>query len=185
MNASKGLQRKLLTAGAIVAPIVLVQLLRGFGGFGPGSAHASGPMPSDATASAPIEPAAGKCSPEVARITAWIRAQNTANRPQSPLDYLPAAPAPKPMVNPYAGKDIPAPAAKPDDVSSKLIVGAIFGNAQGQSVSINGKVYSVGDEPLAGWLITKIDPKAYVVHLIGPSDQMIQLTVRAGESKRN
>ena len=183
MNLSKNAKKRLVTVGALVAPVLMVQTVRWVFNAPSGPSGASAAMPTDAD---PVIPptTTPKLSKEQQAANAWARGVQIAMDLHSPMDHgepkaavETAAPTP---TNPTPRQPEVDPVAT---IASKLAVGAIFGGRGGQMATINGRVFGVGEEPAPGWRIEKIDLRSGVVTLNGPSDKTVELRVQPRDNK--
>ncbi len=175
--------RRLVTAGALVAPLVGVQIIRLFFGSsaGPSMSAAATMMPS--STEPPMQTAiAPAISAHDRSVAEWLNTLSRADKLESPMEFVPvlpvdarptaAAPAePAPVIK--QGEDtIPAAMRLPVN----LTLGAILGSNETALAMIGGKVRRVGDTLFPGWTVTSISPREQTVTITGPNDATIELT---------
>jgi hypothetical protein len=174
-----------MTAGALIAPILVVQLVRiGFGpGAGPAMSAAAVGMPDASLQS--TEAAQKPSAPLTAQdrtVAAWIAKLQRPDAVKSPMEFI-AAPEPEPVAStqePVApavqitqgDTTIPVAMRVPVD----LTLGAIMGSSDSALALIGGKVRRVGDTIYPGWNITSINPREQTVTITGPEDAVINLS---------
>lgn len=171
---------KLLFFATMLAPVLIVQLVRS--GFG------SAPV---ATAAAAVDPTAAPPAPAPAparpltdaqqRALAWVLAQPNTSPIRSPMDSPDPAPA-------IVHDPIPAPvesvkAAIPDEqvITPAFHITGIIGNATSVGIertlaSINHRIYRVGDEVTKGWVVHDIDSRNRTVTLHGPDGRVVTVS---------
>lgn len=166
MKISRTARRRLIPAGAVVAPIVLLQLVRSLLSTGPAAAPAANYVPPTvAPDTGAPKPQAVKLTPEQEKALAWLKDTAARTAMRSPMDFrAPAAiievhvlpdrePVPTPAVTP-AADPLPVP---------RLSLTTILKRQDGALAAINGKIYHVGDEVATGWKVTKIDRDDWAV----------------------
>ncbi|MBX9737471.1 MAG: hypothetical protein K2X32_11150 [Phycisphaerales bacterium] len=175
---------RLMTAGALIAPILVVQLVRiGFGpGAGPAMSTAAVGMPDASVQS--TEAAQKPSAPLTAQdrtVAAWIAKLQRPDAIKSPMEFIPAPesvaatqePVEVPRVQISQGDTtIPVAMRVPVD----LTLGAIMGSSDSALALIGGKVRRVGDTIYPGWTITSINPREQTVTITGPEDAVINLS---------
>ncbi len=172
---------RLMTAGALIAPILVVQLVRvGLGpGAGPAMSAAAVGTPDQSTDAAqkPIAP----LTAQDRTLATWIAKLQRPDAIKSPMEFIPApesvAAAEEPVAVPrveisQGDNTIPAATRVPVD----LTLGAIMGSSESALAMIGGKVRRVGDTIYPGWTITSINPREQTVTITGPEDAVINLS---------
>jgi hypothetical protein len=169
MSTSLSMQRSLKVAGAAVAPLVMVHLLRTVLAVGPAPAPAAALQPvvdippiADPTAVLHRPP-----TPEQEKALAWLSQRGPIKIGRSPMDHR----EPPPVVVPPPAPD-PEPTAPPVQpapgfdygAAPTLTVTAVLTRADGSCLAtINGRVYQVGDRVAKWWTITQIDGATWTV----------------------
>jgi hypothetical protein len=180
MNLRSIAPQNLIAAGALIAPIVIVQGVRMLFGSGPSDAHAAvttvEPVPAVAPAPTEVDPrrtltpaqkaAAAELAEHRTRITVFT----------SPFNHL----APKATViqNDQIVAHTPdnaKPVVIPAEIQN-LSLGSTMRNSNGAFAVIAGRVRSVGDEVVPGWKITEIDPTERSVTLTSNEGVTVTLT---------
>jgi hypothetical protein len=177
MNRPNRVRRKLLPAGALVAPVAVVLILRALGTGYPAKTVAAvtetALPPSDTPEAAvpPAPPLASKA--EVERALSWLRAREGTAPARSPMDFEPAVQAAPEAPEPAA----PAPsAARPTKPSGPVNLSSVMATEGGALATINGRIVRVGDSLEPGWRVVEIDARRVSVVIEGPEARRLELT---------
>lgn len=163
-------RRNLALLGALVAPVVVVQALRGvFGpeGLSPASSHAAVVPVEDVPASSRVQE-----RPREATLRGYLMRLDRARPARSPMDSVEAV-AEAPTFTPD-----PAPIvtiARPSGPSVALTLSAVMRSSNGTMAAINGRVYGVGQSIEPGWVIAAINADDLSVTIHGPEGQELVL----------
>lgn len=141
---------------AALAPIVVVQVTRLATGSGPHHAAAASiqPSPLDTAAAGPIAQEAPLTEEQLLAID-WLAKQDAALEFRSPMN------TPQPPI----AVGTPQPAPLDDPGLPHLRLGGVVSRGTDVVASINGRLFTRGDEPADGWTIKAIDGPARVVTL--------------------
>lgn len=174
MRLSPRSRRRLLSAGAMVAPVLALQAVHWFTGqAGPQTTMASSavtPAAPKQTDQPEVDPKAIKAEREA---LAWLAARGPARTAGSPMLRPPAEPVPEPIIE----EPPPAPevASVPASVRKLALTGVMRGRS-GELAVISGRVLEVGAEVATGWRIGAIDARAMTVRLDGPAGLTLTLS---------
>ena len=174
LKSDRRLRSKLLTASALIAPIVFVVAARQIMGLQPASSQAaavSADPPADQPSSATVRSLA-----QNSLVVYLAAAGDRLPALVSPMDHPPAPPVPVIQTPAPASAIVATPTieAKP---AAPLVLSAIMAGANPASVlvMISGKVYRLGESVTPGWTLTKIDAKSLTVTLQGADNQEFTL----------
>lgn len=174
--------RRLITAGALLAPLLGVQLVRlCFGaGAGPASSAAASIMPhgQDAPASIAIAPSV---SAQDRTVADWLAKLSRSGKLESPMEFVPVIAVAAQATPAFPSE--PAPVIKQGSDSTpvttrlpvNLTLGAVMGSSDAALAMIGGKVRRVGDSILPGWIVASINPREQSVVIHGPEGAVIEL----------
>lgn len=170
---------KALFFATMLAPVLLVQLVRA----GLGSSPASAVAATDAGAAASSAPAvpAKPLSQAQQKALSWIAAQPNTSPLRSPMDrpdpqpvivHEPTPPPVEPLLAPIVTQPFVMPT-----FNITGIIGVVSSDGIEQALaSINHRVYRVGDEVVKGWIVFDIDSRNRTVTLHGPDGRVITLS---------
>jgi hypothetical protein len=163
-------RRNLALVGAMVAPVVVVQALRGL--FGP---EGLSPSATQAAIAADEEgrptTRAAEC-PAEARLRGYLARLDRARPSRSPMDSIEAAPdAPSFTPDPSP----PVMPARPSGPSTALTLSAVLRSSSGTMAAINGRIYGVGQSIEPGWVVAAINADDLSVTIRGPDGQELTL----------
>jgi hypothetical protein len=158
MTAAPASHRR-ATVIALVAPVALFGGFRFLADFGPAPAPAAVPV----DVAPPHVPAFNAAQ---RRAIDWLAAFTLPRDLRSPMIH----PEPEPEQIVERPRDT-EPAADP-----AFAVKTIMGTGARAIVSINGRAYRLGGQPVPGWRITAIDGPAKRVTLTGPGGRSIELS---------
>ena len=146
-------QRKLLWVGAVLSPLIAVQVARLLGpsGAGPAAATAAHPAAADVAGEQALASAPAPLTPAQQRALAFIQSLDEQPLGRSPMD----GPEPEPVSEPSAPIDAP----KPPSFPSELRVTAIIGDGGTAAAVIAGRLRRIGDEVAPGWRVETIDAR--------------------------
>jgi len=170
--------RLLLSAGTILAPVLVLQTVQALVGQ-----KALKPAQASAGASAESPPGFGRGDQAEARAAvAWLAARGPARADRSPM--IPALELPAVIERPVE----PAVINKPEPVAnsepliptsiSSLTVTAVMSGDRGAMAVIRGAVFREGDELADLWKVVAIDARAMTVRVQGPNGITLELTRR-------
>lgn len=174
-------RRRLLSAGTIIAPVLVLQAVQSLVGqpaLKPAQA-AGESANADPAASTPVRPADQAA---VRTAQAWLLARGPARADRSPMipaPSLPAAPE-RPIEPEPAGKpepEAPHEPAIPASISG-LTVSAVMSSDRGAMAVIRGAVFREGDQLADEWKVIAIDARAMIVRVRGPNGTTLELSRR-------
>ncbi len=171
--------QRLLGSGALIAPLLAVQLTQLLADWGPALAQAS--ETSQELIAPVINSSAEKpLTTAQQRAAAFLLAERAnlaaSNRELSPMYQAPqASEEPRPVPTP----DLP----ETQDNGPKLLLTGIMAGETRQLASVNNRIVTVGDEVAPGWTITEIDVGARTVTVLGKSGRTIKLTPPSQKSR--
>ncbi|HVU63954.1 MAG TPA: hypothetical protein VHC70_08250 [Phycisphaerales bacterium] len=184
LNLDSRSKSKLLWIGTLLTPAIAVQIVRFMIGGGPADASAATtPAPLPITAAAPEN--ARPLSTAQAKAVGWLLSRKQTLGLRSPMDYPDALPEPSAEPPP---QERPAPpvatASGPSRAPGSLTITALMsgGSPDDSIVSINHKLYHVGDEIVPHWKILGIDVPSRTVTISGPEGQSIELSLAIAEN---
>ena len=178
-SLDRRMRRGLPAVAALLAPALVVQMVRFTTGWQPATTQAATTQPAD-QAAVVLTPLAA-LSAQQTNLAAALATGGPLDplAVTSPMDHTPAPVEPDqpPTADPA---DASAPEGTPQESAPrmKMQLGAIMGgSAAGAALSvINGRVYRVGDQIEPGWTITAIDSSTLSVEFQGPKQQTFTLT---------
>lgn len=142
---------------AVAAPVLLFVFVR-----------SSGPASASAAADPPMPPAPmvqlqkpGPLSSDQQRAADWLVQFVVPDDIRSPLDHAatrPVVPAAIPSI-PTSSAGAVEPQAQSPSALGDLALTSVVGNAEGGMAIINGSIYRIGEQPIAGYTITLIEPR--------------------------
>lgn len=164
-------RRNLALVGAMVAPVVVVQALRGL--FGPEGLSPSATQAAVAPdrGERPTARAAEEC-PVEARLRGYLARLDRARPSRSPMDSIEAAPDAPTFTPDPSPPDTPARASGP---STALTLSAVLRSSSGTMAAINGRIYGVGQSIEPGWVVAAINADDLSVTIRGPDGQELTL----------
>ncbi|MFT3686443.1 MAG: hypothetical protein QM783_16230 [Phycisphaerales bacterium] len=180
MNTRSISPQNLVTAAALVAPIVMVQAARMLFGSAPSQASAAAPtldpVPAVAPAHAEVDPRKQLTAAQRAAATELAAQHARMTVFNSPFNHLAARPT--------VIQNDQVVATTPDNTKSttipteiqRLSLGALMRNDHGSFAVISGRVRGIGDAVIPGWKITDIDPAERKVTLTSDEGASVTLT---------
>lgn len=171
---------KLGLAATLLAPIIVVQVVRTFFGASAMPTSASAAAIPYADPAAPTSTVADRpLTPAQVKALAWTRSRQINIPIRSPMLERETFPqiAPDHEWNEQARDGSQTTAdPQPEPSPSFTITGMIAGeNHAGSLTTINHRVYRIGDQIIKGWTITAIDTRRRVVLVVGPEGQSIEV----------
>lgn len=170
---------KLAFMGVLLTPVLAVQGVRLFfdSSAAPALAGASVtvPAPTAAPAPGPIPSAPAKPLTEQQRAAmVFARGLAPTGDIRSPFDRPDPAPV-QAQAEPQPQTPAPVPAPIPD-AAPKMTISGMIADEAGGLVSINHKLYRVGDEIAKGWTLVRIDSKSRTVRIRHADGREIELS---------
>lgn len=179
---------KVLFFATMLAPALIVQLVRSGLGSAPVATAAAATQPAPAVtqlATASPHP----LTDAQKRALAWVLQQPNAMPIRSPMDF--PDPAPAIIPDPAPAPVVPAQAAVPLEpvITPAFHITGMIGSAPNVGIeralaSINHRIYRVGDEVSKGWIVHDIDSRNRTVTLHGPDGKVVSLTPPKPELER-
>lgn len=173
-----------LTACTLLAPIVLVQVIRlVFSSSGPASASA-GSLQMDPVLSNASVQASSTSLTQPPKLNDKQRAAATWLREMQSSVRIVASPFPAREVKqnvtetPTVHVEVEQPKIEweiPAELR-RLTLTSVLRAASGQYATLSGKVVTVGDEPSAGWIVINIDTEGRTVLLEGPDHRQVLIS---------
>lgn|GEM_PF-3405691 len=174
----------MLSAGALVAPVVAVQgvrLLLGTGG--PTQVSAATGQVSAPAAPVAVPAAQETLTPKQLALAAWLQQQRDVVVKHSPLarPLPPALPTQSPAMTVVPAPNVEQPveaatAQIPEAIRALKLSGLARSTTTGAARAIiNGRAVPVGERVVAGWVLTEIDIEARRLTLRGPDGLEIYL----------
>lgn len=151
MALSRRAKSKLGWVAAAAGPIVAVQAARFMFGGGPVGASAAPPAAASQPTAIPAAavPQPGPLSEEQLRAIEWLSSRACSEAVSRSPMHRPDAPRPVARIDsPSAEKEVELP---------PLRLGGIIRRSTGAVASINNRLFSVGDQPVRGWTVERID----------------------------
>ncbi len=167
-------RRRMIQIGALVTPVVVVQVARVMLGAGPAVA----PAATDAGAQ-------GMNSPEMIAALddpsiQTTDAQQAARQWCASLDFDAMILSPLDHPDPVGDEGPVEPGVDPIDLgpesAPRLVLTAVVAGSNGAVAFIEGRVFRVGDEVAPGWSVESIDARSRRVVIVGEGDAEIVLT---------
>jgi hypothetical protein len=171
-----------LMAGALLAPVLLVQVVRlVVGSTGPTTAAAVTPgaatllpgmmaQPTD-----PIAAATPRLDVQQRKAVEWLKearaAQRVVNSPFPVVTVKPAAP----ITVTESAAPVQVEVPLPPEIKS-LTLTSVLRASSGRYATLRGKVVTTGDEVIPGWNITDIDVEKRVVTVEGPGGRTVYVS---------
>lgn len=150
MALSRRAKTKLGWIAAASGPIVAVQAARFVLGGGPVGASAAMPAPSTTVAPAPAAASAPIALSEAQRrAIQWLSSEACLSAAARSPMHRPDAPRPVVRIEPAS--------EEPREELPPLRLGGIIQRSTGAVASINNRLFSVGDQPVQGWTVERID----------------------------
>lgn len=182
LNLDSRSKSKMLWIGTLLVPAIAVQVVRFMlGDSGPSAASAATPDPAAVAPVVAATPEQAKpLSPAQAKAVAWLRSRPQTLGLRSPMDFADDMPPAEPEEEPTPALAISPTAATPipTRVPGALAITAIMsGGVDGAVVSINHKLYRIGDEIVPNWRILAIDARERTVTVQGPEGQSLLLSL--------
>jgi hypothetical protein len=180
LNLDSRSKHKLLWIATLLVPAITVQAVRLAIGGGPAAASAATSLPAAPPTPAPsalIPEAAKPLSPSQAKALDWLHNRKQTLGVRSPMDRPDSItePAPTQAPTPMAAAPTPSAPRTPGTMSITALMTA--GTVDTSIVSINHKLFRVGDEIVPLWRILAIDSRARTVTIAGPDGQSITLSL--------
>lgn len=165
-------QRLWVIEGAVaLAPVVMFAMIRS---GGPAEAAASGDV-GMGNAAPVVSTKAPALTMEQQRAEEWVMKFVIPDEIRSPLDHastrpavVQAAPA---QIMSSAGSVAPPPNQAEVDPLKDFVLTSVVGNNEGGLALINGSIFKLGEEPVAGYKITAIEPRLNHIVVTGPDDK--------------
>jgi hypothetical protein len=180
LNLDSRARRKLTFLGVLLTPVIAVQGVRVFFASSAGPASASAATAQPGATPAPVAPSALASAPfrdptaPQKAATAYLESLVLAPDLRSPFDR--PDPAPTMQITPSAVQPAPAPEAPAAEPVPRMAISGIIASAGSGIVSINHRLYRVGDEIAKGWTVTRIDAKQRLVRITHADGRQIELT---------
>lgn len=153
-----------ISACALLAPVLAVQLVRVVsGGLGPTAASAGVTPNAGETPgmSVPVAPALPKLNERQSNALAWIKQQQSLPMAGSPLVRVRSRPAAPVTAQTPVPEVIPEPARPVEPTVpvelTKLELTSLLRLGDEARVSINGRLHRQGDEIVPGWVISEVN----------------------------
>lgn len=174
-------QEAVVSALALLAPVILVQGVRTIFGAGGPAVSAAAPAPTDPNP-APAAPVV-RLTPQQARALEWVQQRASQAPLVSPLhraqpEPVEPPPAPEVRVVEPANLDTPTASEPTPQVPEQLTRLRFTGFASlksGPIAAINGRPHRVGDTVIAGWIIQAIDTDKRVITLLSADGLQVEL----------
>lgn len=179
---------KILFFATLLAPALIVQLVRTGLGSAPVATAAAATQP------APAIPQLTTAAPPTLtdtqrRALAWVLAQPNTSPIRSPMDF--PDPVPVVIADPAPAPTVPANATVPAEplITPTFQITGMIGSAPNVGIeralaSINHRIYRVGDEVSKGWIVHEIDSRNRTVTLHGPDGRVVSVTPPKPELER-
>lgn len=180
LNLDAQTKRKAIWLGAMLAPVLSVQIVRMLDGPGPASAPAAPPetLTPDQAQLAGAAPPVKPLSEAQNRAIAYLARFEPPANLRSPMDApeRPLSPPAPPSVPPKPSDAPVEPTPKVADPLAGLVVSAIVGSGDASMAMISRQLRRSGDEVAPGWRIVEIDSRGRRVVLSGPDARTVVLT---------
>jgi hypothetical protein len=183
LNFDSRSKSKLLWIGTLLAPVVAVQGLRLLvGGSTSKASAATTPAPAAPPGLVGPMPEASKLSPAQTKAVNWLLSRKQVLGVRSPMDYPDTdVPHPAMQTQTISAPVTAQPAVRPP---ATMTINALLsgGRVDNTIVSINHKLYHVGDEIVPRWTIHAIDGRNRTVTIDGPEGQSITLKLTIADN---
>lgn len=166
----KGRER-LIWTGALLAPIMAIQVARLFQVDPVRSAAASVDLPSPMPSPKP----APRTTPAQERAIAWI-AQRDRDRIADPF-----SPVPTPVADqtpPERVASLPEPDPMHRELAPIMDLTGVMDGQRGPLASINRKIFRLGDEVVPGWTLESVDARQRVVTVRSTDGNALELRIK-------
>lgn len=166
---------RLLWVGAMIAPILAVQVARMFEAEPVRSASAD-----QVAISAPAARPMQKPTTAQQRALEWIAGQDLS-RLSNP--FVPAKPANSPVVAQPAPIEMVEPELEGRSPPPPMELTGVMDGQRGPLASINRKIFRLGDEVVPGWTLESVDARQKVVVVRSTQGNMLELTIKPPQSQ--